>query len=146
MKTNTAQSLILAAQGFDSNGPLSDLHLYMPGYDPSQPVPIFNPATLARLKPFGLVRTMDAFNTNGSTVVNWTDRTNPNAIGEGWTYEDAISLANADQVNLWLNIPVNASDQFVTDLAELIQFGSDANGNPYTSVQISPVHPALNWG
>ena len=44
---------------------------------------------------------------------------------------------------MWINIPEGATPAYVTDLADLIKYGSDGV-NPYTSYQVNPVYPGLN--
>ena len=61
----------------------------------------------------------------------------------GWSWEHSIMLANETGRDLMLSIPVLANDQYVTNLANLIRYGSDGV-NPYTSPQENPVYPPLN--
>ncbi len=53
-------------------------------------------------------------------------------------------MCNETDRDLWFNIPLQASDQYVTNLAEGLKFGFDANGNPYSSATANPVYPPLN--
>ncbi len=50
-------------------------------------------------------------------------------------------LANATNKDMWINIPAEATTQYVTNLADLIKYGSDGV-NPYTSPQGEPRLPA----
>lgn len=61
----------------------------------------------------------------------------------GPAWEDLIMLANRTGTAPWFTIPYFATDSYVTKLARLIKYGSDVNGEPYTSVQINPVYPPL---
>lgn len=67
--------------------------------------------------------------------------------GSGPAWEDLVLLANRSRVAPWFTIPYFATDLYVTKLARLIKYGSDANGEPYTSAQANPVneplHPSL---
>jgi hypothetical protein len=47
--------------------------------------------------------------------------------------------------DLWINVPHQANDDYVTKLAHLLRYGSDGV-NPYTSPQPSPVFPPLAPG
>ena len=62
-------------------------------------------------------------------------------LGEVWEYE--VELANETGKDLYITIPMNANTQYVTNLANLIKYGSDGV-NPYTSYQADPVYPGLN--
>jgi hypothetical protein len=119
---------------------------------------VFNPPFLASLNDFAALRTMDFSATNGNEIVHWSDRTRPGdasqAIGNpgvpagGWegpggAWEYAILLANQTSKDLWINVPLNADNDYITKLAQLTKYGSDGT-TPYTSTQTSPVWPGLN--
>ena len=119
---------------------------------------VFNPPFLAALSNFAVLRTMDFSATNGNEIVHWSDRTrpgdasqaigNPSAPAGGWegpggAWEYAILLANQTSKDLWINVPLNADDDYITKLAQLMRYGSDGT-TPYTSAQTSPVWPGLN--
>lgn len=59
-------------------------------------------------------------------------------------FEDMIALCNYTNKDIWLSIPVAANDTYITNLANLLKFGSDTTGTPYTSVQTNPINPPLN--
>ncbi|MGH9564096.1 MAG: hypothetical protein ACRD3S_21800, partial [Terracidiphilus sp.] len=119
---------------------------------------VFNPPFLAALNDFAVLRTMDYSATNGNEIANWSDRTrpvdasqaigNPGAPAGGWegpggSWEYAILLANTTGKDLWINVPLNATSDYITKLAQLMKYGSDGT-TPYTSTQTSPVWPGLN--
>ena len=147
IEKDTAGNLYLYANNFTTSSPLSNLHLMMPGYAVGT-AQVYNPAALARIKPFSTVRLMDLFRAVNSNLTNWSDRPLPTdftATGAyGISIEDAIALGNETQTNLWWNIPIDANNDFVMKLANLIKYGSDANGNAYTSNQVAPVNSPLN--
>lgn len=94
---------------------------------------------------FQAIRFMDYSATNGNTDVNWSDRQSPVGPSRGkgaWEY--AIQLCNETGRDAYINVPATANDDYVTQLAQLFRYGSDANGNVYTSTQSSPVHAPLN--
>lgn len=64
--------------------------------------------------------------------------------GGGPSWEDLIMLANRTRVAPWFTIPYFATDGYVTKLARLLKYGSDAKGEPYTSPQTNPVYPPLH--
>jgi hypothetical protein len=120
--------------------------------------PIFTPQMETALENFTFLR----FQLVGSQEQDWTDRTLPtyfnqengsgtaphNGVGSvannGPSWEYKIMLANETGSDLMLSIPVGATDDYVTKLAELLKYGSDANGNPYTQPTTNPVYPPLN--
>ncbi|HKR66475.1 MAG TPA: hypothetical protein VJZ00_22300 [Thermoanaerobaculia bacterium] len=128
----------------------------------------FHPLLLQRLadKNWSFIRFMDWGSTNASPQKAWTERRKPGHIFQagviskrsplddgdiafvdgpretGVAYEHMIALCNAANKNLWINIPHLASADFITKLAQLIKFGSDASGNP--ALAGNPVFPPLN--
>ncbi len=148
---------------------------------PHLPGTLFTDRFLDRLKYFSALRLMEYLKTNNSTEAAWSDRSipayasqqevPPHASGNinpqyvtGACYEYAIQLANQAGKDLWLNIPHLAfggtyqfpSTIWATNLALLLRYGSDVNGNPYTGVNgtvgtnpqpvSGPVNPPLNPG
>jgi hypothetical protein len=105
-------------------------------------------------RPFAWIRTMDLTATNGQNVVSWNDRTRPSrwsqenlVEGSGWqgrgaAWEYVIHMANEEQKDLWINVPLLADDEYVRKLAQLIHFGSDGK-EPYTEPRANPVWAPL---
>ena len=88
----------------------------------------------------------------------WADRVRPNygrsfvsgdvyndgKQNKGWVYEYEIMFCNETGKDLYLTVPMRASNDYFTKLAQLLKYGSDANGNPYTSAVANPVYAPLN--
>jgi hypothetical protein len=129
------------------------------GY-PANTTQVFTDDYLNVLAPFSTVRTMDITNSNAapawssttSCVSEWADRTWPTSVvfindkkpARGWPWEYVIMLANTAHKDLWINIPIAATDDYVTQLAKLFKYGSDAQGNVYSSPQASPAYAPLD--
>jgi hypothetical protein len=85
---------------------------------------VFNPYFLNVMRNFRVLRFMDWFDTNGSTVSSWSNR--PLLTQATWgsnagvPYEVAVQLANALSADAWINIPVMADDNYITQLATLV--------------------------
>jgi NPCBM/NEW2 domain len=119
-----------------ASDPMDNFHLMMPGYgNGTTSEPMFTPAFLQALAPFSDIRFMNWEKTNNSTLSDWSDRVQPNAFltdGTGGVpYEDMITLANEAQKDMWINIPAEATPQFVQSLAQLIDSELDPNLNVY---------------
>jgi hypothetical protein len=117
----------------------------------------------ALISKFSAIRFMDYLATNSNQQTKWTDRPLPtwasynrdaNTIstntgesygweGIGGSWEHAVQLANETGKDLWINIPALVDDAYVTNVANLLKYGSDGQ-NPYTSAQASPAYPPLN--
>jgi len=59
--------------------------------------------------------------------------TGPGAPGQSWEY--MIALANATNTDLWINIPGPATDDYVTQLANLIKNGDTVDGVQYAGLK-----------
>ena len=85
---------------------------------------VFNPAFLKLIQNFRALRFMDWFQTNGSTLVSWTDRPIPTyaffGTSKGVPIEIAVQLANAVSADAWMNVPVMADDNFIRQMATLV--------------------------
>ena len=85
---------------------------------------IFNPVFLASLKNFRVLRFMNWLNINETKLSSWTNRPLPsNAFWgtiNGVPIEIAVQLANAVSADPWLNIPVMADSNYVTQMATLV--------------------------
>lgn len=115
----------------------------------------FNSPIKQLIAKFGTIRFMDFLATNWNPQVNWTDRPLPTwasfnraPVGSGWQggggpLEDVILLSNEMGKDAWINIPVNATDAYVKNVALLFAYGSDGT-NPYLAAQANPVYPPLN--
>ncbi|GCE15862.1 hypothetical protein [Tengunoibacter tsumagoiensis] len=94
---------------------------------------------------FQAIRFMDTTNTNGSLESNWSDRRLPQNSQEGQaSWEYVIQLCNETGKDAYINIPELATNDYITQLAKLFKYGSDANGSVYSSSQSNPVHAPLN--
>ncbi|MGF1485153.1 MAG: hypothetical protein ACFBZ8_12405 [Opitutales bacterium] len=132
---------------------------------PGDPEPIFNPVYIDRLDDpeIATIRFMDWNATNASPQMTWSDRRPPNHVfmagrinsrppangfsgdrrtGVAWEY--MVALSNETNTNMWISLPHMATDTYVRNLANLILFGSDINGTPYTSPQVDPYYAPLD--
>jgi len=136
---------------------MKNVRVYRPTYPGSlvshDTTEIFHRKTLEILSKFNFLRAMDFLATNSSNHVNWSDR---NIIGQraqhkvvggkdiyGGAWEYLTLLANQTKKDLWINIPHQATDDYITKVAQLFKYGSDGV-NPYTSVQANPKYPPLD--
>ena len=120
---------------------------------------VFTTPIQASVANFSAIRYMDWTATNWNQQVNWSDRTLPSRAsynynvnlngydwqGEGGPWEYVVMFSNLVGKDAWINIPVSATDAYITNLANLFKYGSDGV-NPYTSPQSNPVYPPLNSG
>ena len=135
-QTGDGTLLAMQVSSVDPTNPMDNFHLMMPGYgNGTTPEPMYTPAFLQALQPFSDIRFMGWEQINNSTLANWADRVGPNSFitdgPEGVPYEDMSELCNEAQRDMWINIPVMATPQFVQSLAQLISADLDPNLNVY---------------
>jgi hypothetical protein len=129
---------------------ITDVHLIRPQIAPNgmrwwtTSTQRFTDPFLATLRGYSTLRFMDWAATNGSPVVNWSDRTPESYATEqrqiaydggfaptGASWGDAIALANATKEDMWINIPAMASDAYVKSLARVIRAQLQPNLHVY---------------
>jgi hypothetical protein len=85
---------------------------------------IWHPALLTELKGFRTARFMDWQRTNTSTVTDWSQRTIPTwrswNTPSGAPLEMIVNLANTANVDPWINVPTQASDDYVAHFAQVL--------------------------
>jgi hypothetical protein len=88
------------------------------------PDQVFTNPFLHMLQPFGVIRAMGWLNTNGNPTVNWSDRTTPGYATQqspgGVAWEYLAALANMLGKDLWINVPDQATPDYVASLAKLM--------------------------
>jgi hypothetical protein len=98
------------------------------------------------LRKFSVLRFMDVINTNGNQETAWTDRILPSKISQsnefgsanlngharGVSWEHIFAFANevfsdaaTVERGIWINIPLDASDQYIVNLARIAKCGSN---------------------
>src|SRR5450830_2885 len=142
---------------------VTNIHLWRPGYATDGSA-VFTSEFIAAMQKFQLIRTMDFVQANLNPTQTWAERTKPDFLGytgqirdytvtpsslfrdaKGQSWELIVLLANATGNDIWLNVPVNANDDYIIKLAQLLLYGSDGT-TPYTCTQAHPVYPPLNPG
>jgi len=68
---------------------------------------------------------MDLLRTNNSPVRQWSDRSSPNdytqTLSSGVAWEYIVQLANESEKDLWINIPHQADDNYMVQLALFLE-------------------------
>jgi hypothetical protein len=129
--------------------PVSNIHMMVPSSNQVSGS-VFTKDFYARMAPFTNLRFMDALVTNDNTVVNWSDRTWPTegsrvGTAQGMAYEDIIDFANHSGKDVWINVPVRATDDYVCRLARLFLSGdpADKSNSPCSLTAPAPVPTGL---
>jgi hypothetical protein len=109
----------------DPSDRIRNIRVIMPGFEESYDAQPFHPIFLERLRGFKYLRFMDWFSTNHSEVVEWNDRVKVGHYtfakkGSGVPIEYMIRLCNELNVDMWINIPHLADNNYVAQCAKLI--------------------------
>ena len=127
--------LTLALDFRQTGGTLRNLKVLQPGYSLGSYPTIRNEYVdlLRNLKP-NVLRFMDWGVTNDNPVTTWASRTKPTdavqlrvaTAGDvlasgGIAWEYAIELANTLGTNVWVNVPIRATNDYVENLATLLR-------------------------
>lgn len=95
----------------------------------------FNPQFLGLMSNFRAFRFMDWLGTNTNHLTSWSNRplvTNAFwGTGNGVPLEIAIQLANTLSADAWLNVPVGADDDYITQMATLVNSQLSPNLKAY---------------
>lgn len=112
-----------------THGGVKNVKLMRPGYTTET----FTTPFLNLIQPFACLRSIWFSQVINSPVVNWADRTRPThatqnhqiggpqsaLTGAAWEY--AIELSNLTGKDMWINIPDQATDDYVVQLATLLK-------------------------
>jgi hypothetical protein len=122
--TDTTGQLWVSIDATSATNPVRNLRFLWPGTEATYATQPFNPAYLSKIAPFSVLRFMDWGMTNGSSVMNWSDRPKVSDVtyaNAGVPLEVMIDLANTLNADPWLCIPHQASDDYVRQFATLLR-------------------------
>jgi hypothetical protein len=134
---------------------LTNLKMIRPGY-PADTKQTFTNDYLKALAPFAVLRMMDFTQTNDHAphngfypgTIKWADRKLPTdctqledggKMGTAWEY--VIELANTTGKDIWINVPAEADEDFIRELAKLLKAGL----KPDIKVYVEHSNEVWNW-
>ena len=85
---------------------------------------IFNPLFLEKIQPFSTLRFMDWMKTNNSQQKEWENRPKLDDSTysiKGVPLEIMVALANELEKDAWFNMPHQATDEYMTNFAQIVQ-------------------------
>ncbi len=125
--------IILRLTATSPGDPIRNIRFIMAGFEATADAQPFHPLFLSTLAPYKLIRFMDWMGTNGSTIQNFSQwKTLASATqtvidlgsgehGSGVAFEYMVDLCNALDADMWINLPAEATDAFMTSAATLIR-------------------------
>ncbi|MEI6603418.1 MAG: hypothetical protein WCL54_08015, partial [Clostridia bacterium] len=137
-----------------TTGGVRNVKLIRPGYA-ANTTQIFTNDFLTALDPFSTVRFMDYLATNGQeetgvlTSQEWATRRLPTDASQAGTirgqnggcYEYIAALANLTGKDIWINVPSNASDDYILQMATFFKNNVNAGINIYVEYS----NEVWNW-
>lgn len=115
----------LEIRASDLSDPIRNIRFIYPDYVNTYQQHFFRDDFLEFLEDFQAIRFMDWLRTNNSTVTTWADRTpahyytQAKSTGVGW--EHIIALSNLVEKDIWINIPHRADNNYIQQLAQLME-------------------------
>ena len=143
--TPTDAGISMRIEATSPADPVRNFHVWMPDYggqrfagqrwQPGAAFSPFHPLFEQRLAPFGVIRFMQAQETNTSDIRTWADRRDANDIRQGsgsegspseplangMSMEYMVRLANDLHADPWFNMPHMADDTFVRNFATYVR-------------------------
>jgi hypothetical protein len=110
---------------------VTDVRLVRPGYS-LDTTETWTPHIFKAIAPFGVLRFMNwtggnninPFYGDADNTIEWRERNTPDRLQprkDGVAWEYVIDLTNRAQKDVWINVPVHASDDYVRGLATLLK-------------------------
>ena len=146
---NVPQGTTQMMLGFtNTTGPgLQDIALLQPGYNLTSKSDITK-LMLAHLSRFSIIRFMDWTDTNSNFESNWNDTTSINwpqytpPRRNPWQTIPFIANQVNKSIDVWINIPHNASDDYITNVARIML----NELNPTNNIYVEYSNEVWNWG
>ena len=130
---------------------ITDLQIMRPGHGYGD---LLNSAFAQAMEPFSAFRVGPNWGdyTYATEPPVWEERAKPDGLFQGGTdsaglapWETLAAMANEMEADLWICLPPNADDAYITKIFQIFYYGSDGM-NPYTSAEADPVWEPLDPG
>ena len=124
---------------------LRNIHVVPIQYENSFQTEIFNPVFIERIQRFHALRFMDWMRTNNSPQSEWRDRPHVEdatySTDKGVPLELMLALANRVQANPWFNMPIQVTDEYMSEFARMVK----DQLNPNLRVYVELSNEVWNW-
>lgn len=137
----TSLGLVLTISASSASDPIRNVRLIFPDYVDHYQTEKFRQDVVDLVQPFHVLRYVKPSRTENNTIEEWADRTQlsqfsyyfdvENAILTGMPYEDIIEFSNLAQISPWISVPYRANDNYMQNLAQLINTHLDESLNLY---------------
>jgi len=104
------------------SNPVHNIKVMLPEHDETE---IYNKAFIEKIKKYKTIRFMNWQRTNGSDQVDWDSRPSTSYYtintSKGVPLEYLLELSNLVDANIWINIPHQANEDYVKNMAGMIK-------------------------
>lgn len=124
LEVSDKEGLFLHLRKTNPADPVRNIRVLMPGTEDTVESQPFNASFLQRTGQFRVLRFMDWMSTNGSEVVEWSDRPrveDATQTRRGVALEIMVDLSNRLQADPWFCVPHLASDDYVRQFARQVK-------------------------
>jgi hypothetical protein len=122
---NQSSPVIINLTRTNPDNPVRNIQMIMPGFESTYQTQPFHPLYLEYVSQFSTLRFMDWAETNNSRVSNWSERTKLTSATQtgkaGVAMEYMVALGNTVNRDIWVNVPHEATDDYVRQMATLIR-------------------------
>eukprot|EP00965_Chrysotila_dentata_P175001 5777292-Pleurochrysis_carterae.AAC.1 len=158
LSTGSNNGLRLCIERTNPENPIRNVRVMVPGYERSADLqtaePEFHPAFVNALRRYRVLRFMDwaAANEERGGAGEWEERARDGgkhhsyAVGPGVPYESMLKLCNMLGAAPWLTLPYNASDDFVRNLARMLNTTLRPDVEIYVSLSNEMWHSGFAGG
>lgn len=136
---------------------LRNIRVIQAEYEQTYQTQIFNPKFVNKINQFKTIRFMNWIKTNDSSQSEWKKRPKLDDAsygrGNGVPLEIMVELANRLKIDPWFNIPHMATDEYITNFAQLVKESLNPGlkvyvefSNEVWNLQFKQQHYALQQG
>jgi hypothetical protein len=128
---NIGRIIIISSN--ESNN-VKNIRILLPGTQNTYLANPFNPAWTSKMSAFRVVRFQQWIGENFDGNTNWNERSNENNYSfnlKGVPVETIVKFCNDYQHDAWINIPYNASDNYISALAQYLKTNLNINRKIY---------------
>lgn len=142
-------------EGSDSTNPVRNIRIIRTCYENTYQTQPFNPHWISKLRPFKMVRFMDWGQTNNwgtptwpppPKLYDWSERSKFNNYtwghDKGIPYEMMIKLLNDYDLDGWVCVPHNASNDYIQNMAQMFY----NQLKPDRKIVVEYSNEIWNWG
>jgi hypothetical protein len=133
------EGILMTIRSSSSSDHIRNIRVIMPGFENTYATQIFYPPFLAGLQNFSAIRYMNTMKMNPSGGINyltsWSNRTTLTTYTQtkdtGFAPEYVYLLSNRLNEDAWINIPARADDNYIRQLARMMNNNLNSNLKVY---------------